>query len=188
MKSAARRTASASRRRSSTRPTRSERSAGRTRCWRPRRTTPSAARMRGRGSPSCRNVPTNGARQVSILEPPSARAARRRRGPRAARPQRRIHALSDARRLLADRHAGQPEPEAHEAYQRADRGALEKSMREAKRRSSWTAPNAEYEEAMRAFAREALSPEGDGFLSSFPAVRAAGRAARRRRTASCRRS
>jgi (1->4)-alpha-D-glucan 1-alpha-D-glucosylmutase len=38
-------------------------------------------------------------------------------------------------------------------------------VREAKRRSSWAAPNAEYEEAMQAFAREAL--RSDRFLSSF---------------------
>jgi (1->4)-alpha-D-glucan 1-alpha-D-glucosylmutase len=43
--------------------------------------------------------------------------------------------------------------------------ALEKSLREAKRGSSWAAPNAEYEEAMQAFAREAL--RSDAFLSNF---------------------
>ena len=65
-----------------------------------------------------------------------------------------------------------PNPAAHEAYQRRIEAALEKSLREAKRRSSWTAPNAEYEQAMRAFAQEALSPEGNGFLTSFvPFVR-----------------
>ena len=58
-------------------------------------------------------------------------------------------------------------PAAHEAYQRRIEAALEKSLREAKRRSSWTAPNPEYEQAMRSFAREALSPEGNGFLTSF---------------------
>ena len=58
-------------------------------------------------------------------------------------------------------------PSAHEAYQGRIEAALEKSLREAKRRSSWTAPNAEYEQAMRSFAREALSPEGNGFLTSF---------------------
>jgi (1->4)-alpha-D-glucan 1-alpha-D-glucosylmutase len=58
-------------------------------------------------------------------------------------------------------------PGAQEAYQARIEAALEKSLREAKRRSSWTAPNAEYEQAMRSFAREALSPEGNGFLTSF---------------------
>ena len=58
-------------------------------------------------------------------------------------------------------------PSLHEAYQGRVEAALEKSLREAKRRSSWTAPNAEYEQAMRSFAREALSPEGNGFLTSF---------------------
>ena len=60
-----------------------------------------------------------------------------------------------------------PSTEALEAFGERLRGALEKSLREAKRRSSWAAPNAEYEEAMQRFAREALRPEGGGFLSSF---------------------
>jgi (1->4)-alpha-D-glucan 1-alpha-D-glucosylmutase len=53
------------------------------------------------------------------------------------------------------------------AYQARIHGALEKSLREAKRRSSWTAPSAEYEEAVHAFAREALRPEGNAFLTNF---------------------
>ncbi len=43
--------------------------------------------------------------------------------------------------------------------------ALEKSLREAKRRSSWAAPDLEYEKAVQAFAREAL--RSDGFLANF---------------------
>ena len=58
-----------------------------------------------------------------------------------------------------------PGAEQLEAYGARIHPALEKSLREAKRRSSWAAPNAEYEEAMQAFAREAL--RSDGFLSSF---------------------
>ena len=58
-------------------------------------------------------------------------------------------------------------PEAHEAYQARIEGALEKSLREAKRRSSWTAPNAEYEQAVSSLASEALSSEGNSFLTSF---------------------
>ena len=53
-----------------------------------------------------------------------------------------------------------------EAYRARIRAALEKSLREAKRRSSWAAPNAEYEEAMQAFAHEALQSKG-AFLASF---------------------
>ncbi len=60
-----------------------------------------------------------------------------------------------------------PGAAALEAYQARINGALEKSLREAKQRSSWTAPDAEYEEAMHAFAREALRPESNGFLTSF---------------------
>ena len=52
-----------------------------------------------------------------------------------------------------------------EAYGARIHSALEKSLREAKRRSSWAAPNAEYEEATQAFAREAL--RSDAFLSNF---------------------
>ena len=43
--------------------------------------------------------------------------------------------------------------------------ALEKSLREAKRRSSWAAPDLEYEAAMQALAQEAL--RSDRFLASF---------------------
>ena len=58
-------------------------------------------------------------------------------------------------------------PAAQEAYQARIEAALEKSLREGKKRSNWTAPNAEYGQAMRSFAREALSPAGNGFLTSF---------------------
>ena len=58
-----------------------------------------------------------------------------------------------------------PRAEQLEAYGARIHSALEKSLREAKRRSSWAAPNAEYEEAMQAFAREAL--RSDAFLSNF---------------------
>jgi (1->4)-alpha-D-glucan 1-alpha-D-glucosylmutase len=58
-----------------------------------------------------------------------------------------------------------PGEEQLKAYGERIHSALEKSLREAKRRSSWAAPDAEYEEATQAFAREALRSEG--FLSSF---------------------
>ena len=58
-----------------------------------------------------------------------------------------------------------PGAEQLDAYGARIHSALEKSLREAKRRSSWAAPNAEYEEAMQAFARQALRSEG--FLSNF---------------------
>ncbi len=59
-----------------------------------------------------------------------------------------------------------PTAEALEAYQSRIQAAVEKSLREGKQRSSWAAPNLEYEAAMQAFAREALRPDG-GFLASF---------------------
>ncbi len=58
-----------------------------------------------------------------------------------------------------------PTDEQREAYGARIHAALEKSLREAKRRSSWAAPDAEYEEATQAFAREALRSET--FLSNF---------------------
>ncbi|MCQ8277595.1 malto-oligosyltrehalose synthase [Acetobacteraceae bacterium KSS8] len=46
-------------------------------------------------------------------------------------------------------------------------GALEKSMREAKLHSSWTAPDQDYESAMQDFASAALDPSRGAFLASF---------------------
>jgi (1->4)-alpha-D-glucan 1-alpha-D-glucosylmutase len=45
--------------------------------------------------------------------------------------------------------------------------ALRKSLREAKLRTSWSAPNVAYEEAMLAFARDALDPSHSAFLQRF---------------------
>jgi (1->4)-alpha-D-glucan 1-alpha-D-glucosylmutase len=57
-----------------------------------------------------------------------------------------------------------------EAYGARIHAALEKSLREAKRRSSWAAPDADYEQATQAFAQEAL--KSDTFRSNFlPFVR-----------------
>jgi (1->4)-alpha-D-glucan 1-alpha-D-glucosylmutase len=58
-----------------------------------------------------------------------------------------------------------PSVEQLEAYGARIHAALEKSLREAKRRSGWSAPDAEYEEATQAFARDAL--RSDAFLSNF---------------------
>ena len=59
------------------------------------------------------------------------------------------------------------DPEALEDYGRRLAGALEKSVREAKLHSSWTAPDAAYEEALQALARDALDASRGGFLGSF---------------------
>ncbi|HLH51564.1 MAG TPA: malto-oligosyltrehalose synthase [Roseiarcus sp.] len=57
-------------------------------------------------------------------------------------------------------------------YRRRVLGALQKSLREAKLHTSWTAPNPDYEEAMRSFALDALDPSRSGFLANFlPFVR-----------------
>jgi len=57
-----------------------------------------------------------------------------------------------------------------EAYLARIRAALEKSLREAKRRSGWAAPDADYEQATQALAVAALT--SDTFLSNFlPFVR-----------------
>jgi (1->4)-alpha-D-glucan 1-alpha-D-glucosylmutase len=58
-----------------------------------------------------------------------------------------------------------PSAEQLEAYGARIRAALEKSLREAKRRSSWAAPDADYEQATQAFAKEAL--RSDTFRSNF---------------------
>jgi (1->4)-alpha-D-glucan 1-alpha-D-glucosylmutase len=52
-----------------------------------------------------------------------------------------------------------------EAYGERIHTAIEKSLREAKRRSNWAAPDADYEQATQTFAREAL--KSDTFLSNF---------------------
>jgi (1->4)-alpha-D-glucan 1-alpha-D-glucosylmutase len=56
-------------------------------------------------------------------------------------------------------------PQQLEAYGARIHSTLQKSLREAKIRSSWAAPDSEYEDAVQAFAREALGSEA--FLSSF---------------------
>jgi (1->4)-alpha-D-glucan 1-alpha-D-glucosylmutase len=53
------------------------------------------------------------------------------------------------------------------AYAKRIAGALEKSMREAKLHSNWSAPNAAYEEAMQRFAADALDPTRPAFLTAF---------------------
>ncbi len=59
-----------------------------------------------------------------------------------------------------------PSAEGLEIYRTRIHAALEKAWREGKRRSSWAAPDVEYETAMQAFAEKALRPEG-GFLAAF---------------------
>ncbi|MGI4747496.1 MAG: malto-oligosyltrehalose synthase [Janthinobacterium lividum] len=54
-----------------------------------------------------------------------------------------------------------------QVYAERLKGALEKSMREAKLHSTWTAPDTAYEDAMQAFARDALDASRGGFLASF---------------------
>jgi (1->4)-alpha-D-glucan 1-alpha-D-glucosylmutase len=65
-----------------------------------------------------------------------------------------------------------PSAEALAAFGERLSGAIDKALREAKRRSTWSAPNRDYEAATQAFAREALKPGDDAFLASFlPFVR-----------------
>jgi (1->4)-alpha-D-glucan 1-alpha-D-glucosylmutase len=58
-----------------------------------------------------------------------------------------------------------PTDEQKEAYGARIHAAIEKSLREAKRRSSWAAPDADYEQATQAFAKDAL--KSDAFLANF---------------------
>jgi (1->4)-alpha-D-glucan 1-alpha-D-glucosylmutase len=94
------------------------------------------------------------------LEPHPAGAARRRGGRGAARPQRRIPVLpATGRRLAAElTGTGMPGPEALRTFGERMEGAMLKSMREAKRHTTWAAPNTAYEEGMLGFVREALDP------------------------------
>jgi (1->4)-alpha-D-glucan 1-alpha-D-glucosylmutase len=61
----------------------------------------------------------------------------------------------------------EPSPDGLDAYRMRLRGALEKALREGKRRSNWASPDVDYEAAMGAFADEALRPQGNGFLANF---------------------
>ena len=58
-----------------------------------------------------------------------------------------------------------PSEAQREAYGARIQAAIEKSLREAKRRSSWAAPDVDYEQATQTFAKEAL--KSDTFLSNF---------------------
>jgi (1->4)-alpha-D-glucan 1-alpha-D-glucosylmutase len=61
-----------------------------------------------------------------------------------------------------------PEPEALRGFAERMEGAMVKSMREAKRHTTWAAPNTTYEEGMLGFLREALDPSRSGtFLDAF---------------------
>ncbi len=67
--------------------------------------------------------------------------------------------------LLGD---ARPDPEALGAYAERLKGALTKSMREAKVHSTWAAPDAAYEAAMLGFLELAFDPGRDGrFLDAF---------------------
>jgi (1->4)-alpha-D-glucan 1-alpha-D-glucosylmutase len=57
-----------------------------------------------------------------------------------------------------------PEPGAVDAFRRRLQEAMRKSLREAKQRSSWHAPNAAYESAMLGFVRDALDTEASNAL------------------------
>jgi (1->4)-alpha-D-glucan 1-alpha-D-glucosylmutase len=61
-----------------------------------------------------------------------------------------------------------PDPEQIRSFAERIEGAMVKSMREAKLRSTWVSPNTAYEEAMLGFVRDALdAPRPNAFLSAF---------------------
>jgi (1->4)-alpha-D-glucan 1-alpha-D-glucosylmutase len=63
---------------------------------------------------------------------------------------------------------GTPDAEALRGFAGRMEGAMVKSMREAKRHTTWAAPNAAYEEGMLGFLREALDPaRSTAFLDAF---------------------
>jgi (1->4)-alpha-D-glucan 1-alpha-D-glucosylmutase len=69
--------------------------------------------------------------------------------------------------------AGEPDPAALRDYAERVKGAMVKSLREAKMHSTWAAPNAAYEEAVLSFVGDALDPNrAKIFLSLFLAFTA----------------
>jgi (1->4)-alpha-D-glucan 1-alpha-D-glucosylmutase len=63
---------------------------------------------------------------------------------------------------------GEPDPAPLGKFAERLKGAMTKSMREAKVHSTWAAPNSSYENAVLAFVEGALNPEeSHGFLSEF---------------------
>jgi (1->4)-alpha-D-glucan 1-alpha-D-glucosylmutase len=62
---------------------------------------------------------------------------------------------------------GSPDAQAVRSFAERIEGAMIKSMREAKLHSTWASPNADYEEAMLAFVREALDTSRAAFLDAF---------------------
>jgi (1->4)-alpha-D-glucan 1-alpha-D-glucosylmutase len=63
---------------------------------------------------------------------------------------------------------GMPDAEALRGFAERMEGAMVKSMREAKRHTTWASPNKAYEEGMLGFLREALDPSRSGaFLDTF---------------------
>jgi (1->4)-alpha-D-glucan 1-alpha-D-glucosylmutase len=64
--------------------------------------------------------------------------------------------------------SGRPDPDALRSYAERLKGAMVKSLREAKVHSSWAAPDLAYEESVLGFVQEALNPDrSDAFLDSF---------------------
>jgi (1->4)-alpha-D-glucan 1-alpha-D-glucosylmutase len=64
--------------------------------------------------------------------------------------------------------AGMPDAEALRAFTERMEGAMLKSMREAKRHTTWAAPDTAYEQGMLGFVREALDPaRSTAFLDAF---------------------
>jgi len=64
--------------------------------------------------------------------------------------------------------AGMPDAGSLRGFAERMEGAMVKSMREAKRHTTWAAPNTAYEEGMLGFLREALDPSRSGaFLDAF---------------------
>ena len=63
---------------------------------------------------------------------------------------------------------GTPDAEALRGFPERMEGAMVKSMREAKRHTTWAAPNTAYDEGMLGFLREALDPaRSTAFLDAF---------------------
>ena len=149
---------------------RSARNAGRTPCWAPPLTTPSAAKTPARRLAVLSEMPEEWARQVQAW----SRILRARRGDveGTAPPDRNDEYLfyqfvfgawpADLTGIE------EPGPEKLRAFAERLEGAMVKSIREAKLRSTWASPNTAYEEAVVGFVREAFDvSRPNAFLSAF---------------------
>ncbi len=138
---------------------------GRARCRRPRRTTPSAAKTCARGSTCCRRFPARGRAAVTKWRAVNRRFKTDVGGRLAPGRERRVSALSDARRRVAVRSGRRGR-----RVRSRDRivAYMTKALREAKVHTSWLSPDEAYEKAVARFVDAILDRRRPNpFLQAF---------------------